>query len=65
MPVCRNVRVSGHHVSTVWATVVTSEDNPLRLARRKAQRIASLLHDELPKWARETGEVTDDSITYT
>ena len=32
-----------------------AEDSPLKLARRKAQRLASKLQDELDRWARETG----------
>src|SRR5215470_10689771 len=32
-----------------------AEDSPLKLARRKAQRLASKLQDELVLWARETG----------
>ena len=32
-----------------------AEDSPLKLARRKAQRLASKLQDELVRWAQETG----------
>ena len=32
-----------------------AEDSPLKLARRKAQRLASKLQDELDRWAQETG----------
>src|SRR5450759_3520800 len=32
-----------------------AEDSPLKLARRKAQRLASKLRDELLRWAQETG----------
>ena len=32
-----------------------AEDSPLKLARRKAQRLASKLQDELLNWAQETG----------
>jgi serine/threonine protein kinase len=32
-----------------------AEDSPLKLARRKAQRLASKLRDELVLWAKETG----------
>jgi hypothetical protein len=32
-----------------------AEDSPLKLARRKAQRLASKLQDELIAWAQETG----------
>lgn len=32
-----------------------AEDSPLKLARRKAQRLASRLRDELLAWARERG----------
>jgi serine/threonine protein kinase len=31
-----------------------AEDSPLKLARRKAQRLASKLRDELSRWAQET-----------
>ena len=37
-----------------------AEDSPLKLARRKAQRLASRLQDELRAWARETGNVVPD-----
>lgn len=33
-----------------------AEDSPLKLARRKAQRLASKLQDELLSWAREHGQ---------
>jgi len=37
-----------------------AEDSPLKLARRKAQRLASKLQDELIRWAHETNaQVTD------
>ena len=32
-----------------------AEDSPLKLARRKAQRLASKLRDELVRWSQETG----------
>ncbi|MGH3303970.1 MAG: helicase-related protein, partial [Streptosporangiaceae bacterium] len=32
-----------------------AEDSPLKLARRKAQRLASKLHEELVRWAQERG----------
>jgi serine/threonine protein kinase len=32
-----------------------AEDSPLKLARRKAQRLASKLQDELVRWAQESG----------
>jgi serine/threonine protein kinase len=32
-----------------------AEDSPLKLARRKAQRLASKLQDELIRWSQETG----------
>ena len=32
-----------------------AEDSPLKLARRKAQRLASKLQDEAIRWAQETG----------
>lgn len=37
-----------------------AEDSPLKLARRKAQRLASKLRDELLRWAEETGAQIDD-----
>ncbi len=37
-----------------------AEDSPLKLARRKAQRLASKLRDELIRWAEETGTRIDD-----
>ena len=37
-----------------------AEDSPLKLARRKAQRLASKLQDELMRWAQESGaRITD------
>lgn len=33
-----------------------AEDSPLKLARRKAQRLASKLQDELLRWARKNGQ---------
>lgn len=43
-----------------WERDGRSEDNPLLLARRKAQFLASQLTDELGRWAREAGvEVPD------
>ena len=36
------------------------EDSPLKLARRKAQRLASKLRDELLRWAQETGAKIGD-----
>jgi hypothetical protein len=38
-----------------------AEDNPLRPARRKAQRLASRLRDELYAFARETGHRIPDA----
>jgi hypothetical protein len=32
-----------------------AEDSPLKLTRRKAQRLAGKLQDELIRWAQETG----------
>ncbi len=40
-----------------------AEDSPLKLARRKAQRLASKLQDELVVWARETGTRIPDLRT--
>lgn len=40
-----------------------AEDSPLKLARRKAQRLASKLHDELNAWAQETGAQVPDTRT--
>jgi serine/threonine protein kinase len=40
-----------------------AEDSPLKLARRKAQRLASKLQDELIRWAQETGADVSDSRT--
>jgi serine/threonine protein kinase len=37
-----------------------AEDSPLKLARRKAQRLASKLRDELLRWADETGTKIPD-----
>src|SRR5664280_1733440 len=37
-----------------------AEDSPLKLARRKAQRLASKLRDELLRWAQETGTRIND-----
>lgn len=37
-----------------------AEDSPLKLAHRKAQRLASKLRDELLRWAEETGAQIDD-----
>jgi len=37
-----------------------AEDSPLKLARRKAQRLASKLQDELLRWAKEHGHVIPD-----
>ncbi len=42
-----------------------AEDSPLKLARRKAQRVASKLHDELAAWAREKDtKIPDRAIPY-
>jgi serine/threonine protein kinase len=42
-----------------------AQDSPLKLARRKAQRLASKLRDELLVWAKETGaRVPDDAVPY-
>ncbi len=38
-----------------------AEDSPLKLARRKAQRLASKLQDELMRWAQETGAQVPDT----
>ena len=38
-----------------------AEDSPLKLARRKAQRLASKLQDELIRWAQETGTRIPDA----
>ncbi len=38
-----------------------AEDSPLKLARRKAQRLASKLQDELIRWAQETGATIPDA----
>ena len=40
-----------------------AEDSPLKLARRKAQRLASRLRDELIRWTQETGAEVDDART--
>jgi serine/threonine protein kinase len=40
-----------------------AEDSPLKLARRKAQRLASKLQDELTHWAQETGFRVQDPRT--
>jgi hypothetical protein len=40
-----------------------AEDSPLKLARRKAQRLASKLQDELLRWAQETGSRIPDPRT--
>lgn len=37
-----------------------AEDSPLKLARRKAQRLASKLQDELLRWAKEHGHQIPD-----
>ena len=37
-----------------------AEDSPLKLARRKAQRLASKLQDELLHWSQETGNQIPD-----
>ena len=37
-----------------------AEDSPLKLARRKAQRLAGKLQDELIRWAQETGAKIPD-----
>jgi serine/threonine protein kinase len=44
-----------------------AQDSPLKLARRKAQRLASKLQDELVVWAKETGaRIPDprDAVPY-
>jgi serine/threonine protein kinase len=44
-----------------------AQDSPLKLARRKAQRLASKLQDELVVWAQETGaRIPDprDAVPY-
>ncbi len=38
-----------------------AEDSPLKLVRRKAQRLASKLQDELIRWAQETGAQIPDT----
>ena len=40
-----------------------AEDSPLKLTRRKAQRLASKLQDELIRWAQETGATIPDART--
>jgi serine/threonine protein kinase len=40
-----------------------AEDSPLKLARRKAQRLATKLQDELVRWAQETGTVIPEART--
>jgi len=40
-----------------------AEDSPLKLARRKAQRLASKLQDELIRWAQENGHQIPDART--
>jgi len=40
-----------------------AEDSPLKLARRKAQRLAGKLQDELIHWAQETGARIPDART--
>ena len=40
-----------------------AEDSPLKLARRKAQRLASKLQDELIRFAQETGAAVPDPRT--
>jgi serine/threonine protein kinase len=40
-----------------------AEDSPLKLARRKAQRLAGKLQDELIRWAQETGTRIPDART--
>lgn len=37
-----------------------AEDSPLKLARRKAQRLASKLQDELLRWGKENGHAIPD-----
>jgi hypothetical protein len=37
-----------------------AEDSPLKLVRRKAQRLASKLRDELVRWSQETGTAIPD-----
>ncbi|HEY1620728.1 MAG TPA: BREX system serine/threonine kinase PglW [Streptosporangiaceae bacterium] len=41
----------------------SAEDSPLKLARRKAQRLASKLQDELVRFAQETGHSVPDVRT--
>jgi serine/threonine protein kinase len=40
-----------------------AEDSPLKLARRKAQRLATKLQDELVRWAQETGATIPEART--
>ncbi|HEV2377801.1 MAG TPA: BREX system serine/threonine kinase PglW [Streptosporangiaceae bacterium] len=40
-----------------------AQDSPLKLARRKAQRLAGKLADELARWAQETGTRVSDART--
>ena len=40
-----------------------AEDSPLKLARRKAQRLASKLQEELVRWAQESGAQVPDPRT--
>ena len=40
-----------------------AEDSPLKLARRKAQRLASKLQQELSRWSQETGTPVPDPRT--
>lgn len=40
-----------------------AEDSPLKLARRKAQRLAGKLQDELIRWAQESGTRIPDART--
>ena len=42
-----------------------AEDSPLKLARRKAQRLASKLKDELRRLSQETGAKVPDERTVT
>jgi hypothetical protein len=41
-----------------------AEDSPLKLARRKAQRLASKLQDELIRFAQETGYRIPDAQAW-
>src|SRR5215470_9665972 len=40
-----------------------AQDSPLKLARRKAQRLSGKLQDELIRWAQETGTRIPDART--